>query len=53
MDQVDYRKFPFEEFYLPIVVIADYPDHAIVFSADERDSLVSGVLVCRGICLWG
>lgn len=41
MDQVGYRKFYFEEFYLPIVVTTDYPAHGIIFAADERDSLVS------------
>lgn len=29
MDQVDYRKFPFEEFYLPIRVTTESPIHAI------------------------
>ncbi len=48
MDQVVYRKFPFEEFYLPIVVTTDYPAYAIVFAADEHDSLVSDCVGSSG-----
>ena len=48
IDQVVYRKFPFEEFYLPIVVTTDYPAYAIVFAADEHDSLVSDCVGSSG-----
>ena len=41
MDDVDYRNFPFEEFYLPIVVATPYPTQNLVLIPDERDSLVS------------
>ena len=41
MDNVDYRNFPFEEFYLPIVVATPYPTQYLVLTPDERDSLVS------------
>ena len=41
MHQLDYRKFPFEEIYLPIELRTKFPVQRLVLSADERDSLAS------------
>ena len=41
MHQIDYRRFPFEDYYLPVVLTTRYAVRSLVLVPDQRDSIVA------------